>query len=253
MKIVLLTTKSQSTAILLEEFRHRHIHLNAIFLENRNLYHKVTSAVKRYGLWTTLKIACYRLLGTVIPVLLEDWLTDDYYRSYADKTHIVDDFNGTHCEHLLQKITPDLIVLGRSRILRKHIISIPKVGILNAHPGLLPEYRGIFPVQWAIYNGDDIWVTVHFIDEGVDTGPIIVQRRATIENNDTIQSLIQKTDNLAAVLMADTVQNILDNKDIRTMAQSAEDGKQYYKMSDKLQRETERKLAELTESLNKIT
>lgn len=52
------------------------------------------------------------------------------------------------------EIKPDIIVLGGSSIIRENIIKIPKIGILNAHPGLLPKYREVDVIQWAIYNVD---------------------------------------------------------------------------------------------------
>jgi len=65
---------------------------------------------------------------------------------------------------------------GGLGILKTDIIESPLAGWLNGHPGLLPEYRGLNPVQWAIRNMDRVGATVHLIDEGIDTGPILIRK-----------------------------------------------------------------------------
>lgn len=73
---------------------------------------------------------------------------------------------------------PDLLVTyGFNWVLPPAVFGLPRLGAVNIHPSLLPRYRGPAPVLWAIRNGDPvIGVTVHRIDEGVDTGPILAQR-----------------------------------------------------------------------------
>jgi methionyl-tRNA formyltransferase len=73
---------------------------------------------------------------------------------------------------------PDLLVIyGFSWVLPAAVFRLPRFGTINVHRSLLPRYRGAAPVPWAIRNGDpDIGVTVHRVDEGTDTGPILAQR-----------------------------------------------------------------------------
>ncbi len=80
-------------------------------------------------------------------------------------------------ENWLKKMEPDLIVIfGMSELLKKNIIDIPKKGCINLHPSFLPKYRGGYPVFWTYYYFDlNPGVTVHYIDEGEDTGNIIYQ------------------------------------------------------------------------------
>lgn len=52
----------------------------------------------------------------------------------------------------------------------------PRFGVLNVHPGILPQYRGASSVEWALYNGDVVGATAHIMDSGYDTGPIVAQR-----------------------------------------------------------------------------
>lgn len=71
------------------------------------------------------------------------------------------------------------VVCGLSWRLPRLVLDAPRLGILNVHTSLLPRYRGPMPVQWALRNGDpDIGVTVHWMDEAIDTGSIVTQRGA---------------------------------------------------------------------------
>jgi methionyl-tRNA formyltransferase len=248
MKIVFLTSKSLRGALFLKEMKVNNIPLEAILIEDQDLKpcERVKKAITQLGLAKTIKIALKRGLGIIVPRIVEDWIRTSFYLAYADTVYVVDNFNGMKCEKILQKIQPDLIVLGNSRIIRKNILNIPKIGIINAHPGLLPRYRGLHTLQWAIYYGDNIGATVHFINEGVDTGGIIKQDVVNIEANDTIASLNDKVRVLCAKLMAETVLKFVDGEYIQVIPQSIENGQQYYKMQKKLLGETEKKLQIIT-------
>jgi folate-dependent phosphoribosylglycinamide formyltransferase PurN len=259
-RVVFFTNKAARGAHILREMKSRNISVEAIFIDVQRptgLKAKFQK-MKRLGPIGTLKIISKRVRKTLAPMeskmisrrlqrklapgTAEEWFSNDFYQSYSDKVHIVNDFNAQKCEQLLKEIDPDVIVLGGSRIIRKNIINIPKVGILNAHLGLLPKYRGVDVIPWAIYNGDDIGVTVHFVDEGIDTGGIVVQKVIDVTESDTIDSLGKKANMLAGELMAETVLKIVEGEHIQVMPQSKEDGKQFYRMPMKLFRETERKL-----------
>jgi methionyl-tRNA formyltransferase len=76
----------------------------------------------------------------------------------------------------IKEFAPDLIISVRyGQILKQEIIKIPKIGVINLHSGVLPNYRGVLATFWAILNGEnEIGTTLHFIeDEGIDTGKII--------------------------------------------------------------------------------
>jgi methionyl-tRNA formyltransferase len=67
----------------------------------------------------------------------------------------------------------DVAIQGGVGILKDRILAAPRVGWLNIHPGKLPQYRGNSCPEWAVLNGDAVFATAHFIDEGIDTGPVI--------------------------------------------------------------------------------
>jgi methionyl-tRNA formyltransferase len=114
--------------------------------------------------------------------------------------------NKKECRLLLEKLNPRLVVLGGTRIIRKKILSIPPDGMLNSHPGLLPEVRGSASVAWAIYYDIPMGSTSHFIDPNIDTGDIVIRREIPVHKGDTYKLLCWKTLVLAGTLMTETVQ-----------------------------------------------
>ena len=77
-------------------------------------------------------------------------------------------------------------------IVPKDILSIPKIGVLNLHPAYLPYNRGWHTPSWAILENTPIGATLHFMDEGIDTGDIIYQREIEILPNDTADTLYRR-------------------------------------------------------------
>lgn len=96
---------------------------------------------------------------------------------YFVKSHASDD-----CKELLKMINADVLINGGTpNILRKDILDIPRLGVLNAHPGRIPDYRGCTCVEWAIYNNDPIETTCHFMGSEIDRGPILIRRRLRVK------------------------------------------------------------------------
>ncbi len=85
-------------------------------------------------------------------------------------------------------------------ILRTELIRLMPRGCLNIHPAFLPYNRGVYPNVWSIIDGTPAGVTIHYIDEGVDTGDIVAQKRVVIEPIDTGESLYRKLE-LAALYL----------------------------------------------------
>ncbi len=115
------------------------------------------------------------------------------YTNFAEGLHLVDlekygipvyifkDINSKFVLKKLNELRPDLLLQAGAGILKKEVIDLPKIGIINSHPGLLPKYRGSMAVEWSIFNDDPVGATCHFVDEGIDTGPIICSQRMRIE------------------------------------------------------------------------
>src|SRR4030095_16649174 len=93
------------------------------------------------------------------------------------------------------------VVVAYGRILPLHYLKAPKRGCINVHFSLLPEYRGAAPVNWAIVNGErTTGVTTMFIEEELDTGPILLQRETEIGPRETAPELMQRLSEIGANL-----------------------------------------------------
>ena len=91
----------------------------------------------------------------------------------------------------VRRLQPDLLVLAFvTAFVPQEMIDLARFGGINYHPSLLPKYRGGSAINWAIINGEtQTGVTIHFIDEGVDTGPILLQETVDIGPDDTVKSV----------------------------------------------------------------
>ena len=110
---------------------------------------------------------------------------------------------------LLRLLETDVLVVCGLPLLKPHIFQVPKIATINVHLGLAPKYRGIHTVFWPLFKRDyeNIGVTIHRIDTGVDTGPIVAHGLPAIEPNDCEASLLSKM----AVLAGDALTAYLHN------------------------------------------
>jgi methionyl-tRNA formyltransferase len=110
----------------------------------------------------------------------------------------------------LQGIAPHaIIVVGYGRIIPPWMLPLPEYGNINLHASLLPKYRGAAPVQWAIANGETITgVTTMRIDEGLDTGDILLQKEMAIAPEETAEILAPKLAAIGADLMIETLRGL---------------------------------------------
>lgn len=118
---------------------------------------------------------------------------------------------------IIQHAHPDLLlVYGFSQIIAPEIFNIPDLGTVNVHGALLPDYRGANILNWQIINGEtESGVTLHYIDEGVDTGDIIAQSKYPIEFTDTIVDLKRKMIHGSLVLLVGELPKIFNNTNMR--------------------------------------
>ena len=106
-----------------------------------------------------------------------------------------------------------IVVASYGKILPKEILEIPKHGSLNVHPSLLPKYRGAAPIQSAIMNGDkETGVTIMLMDEQIDHGPIIAQKKTAVGSNETYFQLHDRLAELGASLLIDTIPDWIGGK-----------------------------------------
>lgn len=121
--------------------------------------------------------------------------------------------NSNEIKDLLTNSKPDLLVSAHLRkILDKEIFTIPTHGAINFHPSLLPKYRGLSPQHQTIIHGDsESGVSVHFIDETVDTGHIVAQTKITIKPDDYISDFQLNMLNIYKSIIITAIDRISSN------------------------------------------
>jgi len=109
--------------------------------------------------------------------------------------------------HALAGWKPDLIAVAAfGRILPPMILSLPQLGCINVHGSLLPKYRGAGPIQWAIINGEtETGITTMLMDEGMDTGAMLLQEAIPIALDDTAGTLSPRLAELGGRLLVETI------------------------------------------------
>lgn len=111
---------------------------------------------------------------------------------------------------ILRKYPADVFVVAAfGQILSKEILDMPKFGCINIHASLLPKYRGAAPIQWSIINGEEkTGVTIMQMDEGLDTGDMLLVGETVIEDTDTADSLHDKLMVQGAELIVEALEKL---------------------------------------------
>ena len=120
--------------------------------------------------------------------------------------------NNTEFIEIIKEINPDVIcVVAYVKILPKELLEIPSKGCINVHGSLLPKYRGAAPIQWAVLNGDKTTgITTMYMDEGMDTGDMILKQEVEIGEDETTGELWDRLSKIGANLLVETLKQIED-------------------------------------------
>lgn len=122
------------------------------------------------------------------------------------------------CVEYLRGYRPDIIVVAAfGQILPKEILEMPLYGCVNVHASLLPKYRGASPIQWAVINGERVsGVTIMRMDEGLDTGDMILQEEVELAAKETGGSLFERLSVVGASLCVRALGQIADGTAVYT-------------------------------------
>lgn len=141
-----------------------------------------------------------RIEGNPIAATIEEQI------SSLDVTHVeVAIHNSEQVMPYLNDLDLDLIIFGGTRIIRGEILDYPKDGVINSHPGLLPECRGSASPAWSVYHDIPIGSSTHFCDNGIDTGELLMRREVLVKRGMTYEDLCYETLVLAGVLMKEAL------------------------------------------------
>jgi methionyl-tRNA formyltransferase len=134
------------------------------------------------------------------------------------EVHTPEKFNTRSFRRVLSDLKPDLMaVVAYGKIFRPGALALPRLGCVNLHASLLPRYRGVAPANWAIINGEtETGVTTIFMDEGIDTGDMILSRPVPIGEDETAGELLERLSTVGAEVLAETCDLIAGGKAERT-------------------------------------
>src|SRR5574340_712831 len=123
----------------------------------------------------------------------------------------------------MASLEPDfIVVVAYGKILPPSLLKLPPLGCVNVHASLLPQYRGAAPIQWALINGDKkTGITTMFMDEGMDTGDVILQEEVQISEEDNADVLGLRLSLVGASLLVKTLRGLKD-RSLRPVPQSGE-------------------------------
>jgi methionyl-tRNA formyltransferase len=114
----------------------------------------------------------------------------------------------------IARLNPDIfVVVAYGRILPKQILDIPNIGPINVHASILPKYRGPAPIQWAVINGEtETGITTILMDEGMDTGDVLMTAKETVRPDDTAATLHDRLARLGAEVLSQTLERLAQDE-----------------------------------------
>jgi methionyl-tRNA formyltransferase len=141
--------------------------------------------------------------------------------------------NSTSVLSAVDRVSPDIVLsLQNNMLFSEEWIDLmaPNLGIVNIHYAPLPKYGGYWPEMWAIWNGErEFAVTIHYVEKGLDTGPIIAQKWFAIDSQETRKTLYDKSDTACYELLIETLKRLLISK-VQCLTQDKRE-RSYYRRS----------------------
>ena len=151
----------------------------------------------------------------------------DICSRYNLKYHVVQ-HNSNDTEDLIRENEIDLGIILGSRILKKNIIDSFNVGVINLHPGILPENRGLDTIKWAIIKKLKQGVTSHLVDSNIDRGRLLDIQTIEIYKDDTLLDLYMRILNKEQCMLIESLKEIENNFDINSL-KFLSNGKNYHR------------------------
>jgi len=246
MKIALLTTGlyDKYSLALFGKLKNQDTPIGLIIVEALYSQRKIKKNIKEVGFVSSFKrfMSKEKTKNPYLKKYIKDLdLERSTLKELVDETKIVNvsNINSMGSIKALKEYKPDVIIYAGGGIVKKEIIKNAKKGVINAHMGLLPEYRGMNVLEWSLFKEDGLGVSVHYIDEGIDTGPMLLQKKIDIIKGDNIESLRNKTTPLSVELVSEVIKGIEKNK-LKPKKQGS--GKQYFIMHPRLKKIVEKRL-----------
>ncbi len=221
-KVIILGGDSESTRIVFN-YLSKKINISHVVIEDSESRKKfLKRRIRRLGYFTVFGQILFQLIivkslslfskNRKRKIMSDNDLNNDDIPE--QKLLKVPSVNSEQVIELLKEINPDVIVVNGTRIISKKIIQNAGCKLINTHAGITPKYRGVHGGYWALANDDaeNCGVTVHYIDEGIDTGSIIFQSIITPTKSDNFVTypLLQLAKGL--IILEKAIENEFENK-----------------------------------------
>ena len=245
------------TICVAELLRRQHVHIEAIYVRRLASGRRVFSELRRDGsrlltkLWKKLVLRdrayTARDYETIVSFMQREKIAfrrvDAFQVEHGIPVVYCDDLNDEVVVDGLRKAMPEMVVFTGGGLLRREVLSNAGAGVLNCHMGVLPAYRGMDVVEWPILEGrfDEIGMTAHFMDDGVDTGDILRVTKMEIRPGETIGQLRERFEPVMCREIVRACTEFLGGVLLRH-PQRGEREKQYFVMCPRLIRLASRRL-----------
>ncbi len=262
-RIVLFSPSRYSlySIVVTELLLRNQVQVEAIVVRKMTNWRRFTSEYRRDGnlLWRkiwkklVLRKSAYRKrpFETIVDLMATEGITqrklDDFQSTHNIPVVFTPDLNAPGVIQLLRATEPHLVVFTGGGLIRAEVLQLAGAGVLNCHSGLLPDYRGMDVIEWPILEGryDHLGLTVHFMDQGVDTGDLLRVQVVELKPGDRVDTIRDRFEPMMCRLLVNTCVDFLAGR-IHPVPQRLSDGKQYYRMHPRLLQIVEKRLEMLS-------
>lgn len=177
------------------------------FGKKKNILSKISSTIRIFG----FRFFTYYLLIFLYSKIFKKSLKTILKSKGINPILLEESINNETSLEVIKAFKPDVLVsIAGNQIFKKSLIELAPKGCLNLHTGMLPKYRGLMPTFWALKNNEkEVGVSVFFVDEGIDSGPIICQASVNVENR-SHRELIKVTKEVGIKCVIDAMQQVDD-------------------------------------------
>lgn len=223
-KILILGNDGTSTSIVYHYLSKRFNVVQVVIEESESKKVFLKRRIKRLGYFVVLGQILFQLfvvkfLNSISKKRIKEIIDDNQLNTSDIPSNIitrVSSINHSKTIETIQKLNPDVIIVNGTRIISKKVIQSSPCKLINMHAGITPKYRGVHGGYWALASNDaeNCGVTIHYVDEGIDTGNILAQDTIRVLKNDnfTTYPLLQISKGLS--IMERVISNELANNSV---------------------------------------
>jgi folate-dependent phosphoribosylglycinamide formyltransferase PurN len=234
MNIVLLTNDNYFSYIVAKKLLEHHksdiklVVFSSALIGRKGTFESIQWSFKHTGFRHTIfKLSVYgifkivRLVNQLIPFLTDGCSTKLWVNRNNLKFITTDNVNSSKCLVAIKESNPELIVsVSMNQLINKDILELPLKRSVNVHCAPLPAYGGMSPYVWALANNENhSAATIHYMDEGLDTGNIIMQEKISVLSNDSAFCLFHRCCSKASLLLMETIEKI-ENESVDSYPQN---------------------------------